>query len=268
MTLKQWGLFALLSSLAACSGSDRASSHGARGTVLDSSGGTVALGLGTTRTYRPAATTASGAITGTVSLQGTPRDSMVAVGRDAKVCGDSIAVSETDASGTSMANVLVWVDGIASGKPLPEERRETLTIEKCRFEPRVMAVVTKSTINVFSRDGISHGPSFYREGSTEPIEQIRTVDAGQVVPSEKIAREPGIVEVRCVEHPFARAYIAVFDHPYFAVTDERGAFKIDGLPAGTYDVKVWHERLAKPVEERVVVGPGGVGKLDVSLALK
>ena len=44
-------------------------------------------------------------------------------------------------------------------------------------------------------------------------------------------------------------------------------FKIDGLPAGTYNVKVWHERLAKPVEQRVVVGPGGVGELDVSLAL-
>src|SRR5436305_11455300 len=115
MKLKQWGLFALLSSLTACSGTDRASSRGARTTVVDSSGGTVALGLSSTRTYRPAATTASGAIAGTVSLQGTRRDSMVAVGRDADVCGDSIAVTQTDAVGNSMANVLVWVDGIASG---------------------------------------------------------------------------------------------------------------------------------------------------------
>ena len=267
MKLKRFGLFAILSSLAVCSGTDRAASRGTHGTVAVSSAGTVALGLSTTRTYRPATTTGAGAISGTVSLQGTPRDSIVAVGRDASLCGDSIAVSETDANGSSLANVLVWVDGITSGKPLPEVRRETLTIEKCRFEPRVMAVVTKSTINVFSRDRVSHGPRFYREGSSDAIEEIRTVDAGQVVPSEKIASEPGIVEVHCVEHPFARAYIAVFDHPYFAVTDEHGAFKIDGLPPGTYNVKVWQEWLAKPIEQRVVVGAGGVGHLNLSLAL-
>ena len=114
---------------------------------------------------------------------------------------------------------------------------------------------------------MAHGPTFYREGGAEPIEHIHTVDAGQLVPSEKIASLPGIIEVRCSEHPFARAYIAVFDHPYFAVTDERGAFKIDSLPPGTYTVKVWHERLAKPVEQRVVVAPGGSGRLDLSLAL-
>ena len=88
------------------------------------------------------------------------------------------------------------------------------------------------------------------------------------MPSEKIAAQPGIVEVRCAEHPFARAYIAVFDHPYFAITDDQGSFRIDGLPAGTYNVKIWHERLAKPVEQRVVVGANGSARLDATLALK
>jgi hypothetical protein len=260
-------VLSLLSPLAACSDRGDAGARGRR-TVVDSSGGTVALGIGTRRSYRPSGTAATGAISGRISLQGIARDSVVAVGRDAKVCGDSIAVSETEANGNELANALVWVDGVTSGKPLPDVRRETLTIEKCRFEPRVMAVVTGSTINVFSRDRVAHGPRFYREGAAQPIEEINTVDAGQVVPSEKIAREPGIIEVRCSEHPFARAYIAVFDHPYFAVSDEQGAFKIDGLPAGTYNVKVWQERLGKPIERRVVVQPDGSGRLDVSLALK
>lgn len=265
MKLSLPGLFALLSSLAACSDGGDAARHG---TVVDSSGGTVVLGLGVTRAYRPAAKAVTGSISGKIALQGVARDSVVAVGRDAKVCGDSAAVVETDVNGNGLANVLVWIEGVTSGKPLPEVRRETLTIEKCRFEPRVMAVVTGSTVNVFSRDRVAHGPRFYREGAAEPIEEIHTVDAGQVVPSEKIARKPGIIEVRCSEHPFARAFIAVFDHPYFAVTDDKGAFKIDGLPAGTYNVKVWQERLAKPVEQRVVVAQGGVGQLNFSLALK
>jgi len=263
-------VLALLSSLPACSErGNTAVPRGARGAVVDSIGGTVALGIAPERSYRPGGTASEGSIVGEVVLQGAPMDSVVAVPpKDASVCGDSAAVSETSNNGSSLANVLVWVDSISVGKPLPELRRETLTIEHCRFEPRVMAVIAKSTINVFSRDRTTHTPRFYREGASEPIESIRTVDAGQVVPSEKIASEPGIVEVRCDEHPFARAYIAVFDHPYFAVTDENGAFKIDGLPAGTYNVKVWHERLAKPMEQRVVVGQGGSARLNATLALK
>jgi len=164
--------------------------------------------------------------------------------------------------------VLVWIDSIDAGKALPEVRRETLTIEHCRFEPRILAVATKTTINVFSRDHATHQIDFYREGADEPIEHIRTVDEGQVVPSEKIASMPGIVEIRCKEHSFARGYIAVFDHPYFAITDATGAFKIDGLPAGTYTVKIWQERLAHPMTQRVVVQANGESRLDASVALR
>jgi len=267
MKLSVISVIALLSSLSACDRSDAAVPAGSRGRTVDSSGGTVALGIGSEVAYRPTGP-AGGAVAGTITLQGSATDSVVAVGKDAKVCGDSASVNETGASGSSFANVLVWVDDVSAGKPLPELRRETLTIEKCRFEPRVMAVVAKSTINFFSRDPTGHVAKFFREGAEEPIETIHTVDAGQVVPSEKIAALPGIVEVRCAEHPFARAYIAVFDHPYFAITDDRGAFRIDGLPEGTYNVKVWHEGLAKPMEQRIAVGPGGAARLDATLALK
>lgn len=261
-------LLVLSSSLLACSGQGEAAVPTGKKRIVDSAGGTVALGIDDGKAYKPATSTPSGAIVGKLALQGEPRDSIVPVAKDPKVCGDSAAVSETLSDGTSLGNVLVWVDSIDSGKPLPEVRRETLTIEHCRFEPRIMGVVAKSTINVFSRDHATHDISFYREGADEPIEHIRTVDVGQVVPSEKIASRPGIVEIRCKEHGFARGYIAVFDHPYFAITDEHGAFKIDGLPPGTYTVKVWHERLAQPMSQRVVVQPNGQARLDASLALK
>ncbi|HJQ21749.1 MAG TPA: carboxypeptidase-like regulatory domain-containing protein [Gemmatimonadaceae bacterium] len=268
MKLTSLSLVALATTLLACSDNGEAAVPAGHARIVDSAGGTVALGIDDKKAYKPTAASTTGVISGTLALQGEPHDSVVAVKNDPKVCGDSASVSETDSEGGSLANVLVWVDGIESGKPLPDVRRETLTIEHCRFEPRILAVVAKSTINVFSRDHATHEISFYREGASEPIEHIRTVDEGQVVPSEKIASEPGIVEIRCKEHSFARGYIAVFDHPYFAVTDDKGEFKIDGLPPGTYTVKVWHERLAQPMTQRVVVQPSGVAHLDATLALK
>lgn len=54
----------------------------------------------------------------------------------------------------------------------------------------------------------------------------------------------GVMRINCdVLHTWMSAAIIVSDSPYFAVSDERGFFYIDGLPAGFYDVEVWHERL-------------------------
>jgi hypothetical protein len=258
----------LLSSLSACSDGSAATTSGSRGKIVDSSGGTVALGLDSKAAYRPTALSATGSVGGTISLQGASADRTVAIARDNLVCGDSASVTETDANGMSLSNVLVWIDGLTAGKRLPEVRRETLTIERCRFTPRLLAVTAGTTINVFSRDGMTHTWRFYREGVEQPIDEIWTVDVGQVVPSEKIAKEPGIVEARDVQQPWARGYVAVFDHPYFAVTDDKGAFTIDSLPPGTYTVKVWHERMAQPMEQRVAIAPGGTGRLEVAVSLR
>jgi plastocyanin len=258
------GIF-LLSSLTGCS--DR-SEAAVRDSTVDSAGGTVALGLGSKSGYQPTSVSANGAIGGTISLQSVPPDSMVAVTRDARVCGDSASLTEVRTSGTSLANVLVWVDGIASGKPLDESRRATVEIEKCRFVPRMIAVNVGTTINFLSRDRVTHTSRFYRENAGAPVDVIYTVDEGQVVPSEKIASKPGIVEARHVQHPWTRGYIAVFDHPYHAITDDQGQFTIDSLAPGTYTVKVWHEGMAAPSEQRVVVAAGGVGRLELALTLK
>lgn len=255
------GFLLFLSLVPACSDDGQAAEiGGGRGRVEGVAGGTVTLGIRDLN-YRPMAVGTTGSLTGVISLDSMARDSIVAVTRDTILCGDSAAVIEA-----SPANALVWIDGITAGKPLPEIRRDEIVIERCRFSPRVLAVRSGTTINVKSRDPAVLTSRFYHEGAPEPVAEIHTVDAGQVVPSEKIAARPGIVEIRTAQQPWTRGYIAVFDHPYFAVADASGRFTIDSLPPGTYTVKVWHERLEKPMEQRVVVVSGGRGQLELRLA--
>ena len=249
---------ALLSSLVACGGAER----GSNGRVEDSAAGTVALGLGLPRDYQVASVASAGAIRGVV--QGDTAATPVA---STRTCADSVAAGgTTGVSGRgTLHGALVWVDGIHRGKPLPELRRERVTIEHCQIAPRVLAVTVGSTVNVFSADPVVHETRFYRENRGEPVAHLMTVDEGQVIPSERIAAEPGIVEARCAHHPWVRGYVAVFEHPYFAITDERGTFAIDSLPPGTYTVKIWHESLPAALERRVVIGAGGMGRLDVQV---
>ena len=40
-------------------------------------------------------------------------------------------------------------------------------------------------------------------------------------------------------------WIVVAGHAYYALTDASGNFKIEGVPAGTYTLEYWHEKLGK-----------------------
>ena len=64
-------------------------------------------------------------------------------------------------------------------------------------------------------------------------------------------------------HTWMTAYIAVFEHPYFAVTAADGSFRIGDIPGGTYKLVFWHEKLGRKVKKVTVTG-GGVS--DASLA--
>lgn len=48
------------------------------------------------------------------------------------------------------------------------------------------------------------------------------------------------VSVECNIHPWMRGWVRVFNHPYYAVTDENGAFEFKNAPAGDWQLVVWH----------------------------
>jgi hypothetical protein len=70
------------------------------------------------------------------------------------------------------------------------------------------------------------------------------------------------IQVGCDIHPWMRAHIATFEHPYFAVTPPDGRVTLDRVPPGDYVVAVWHERLGT-LERSVSVPPRGT--LDLTL---
>jgi hypothetical protein len=71
------------------------------------------------------------------------------------------------------------------------------------------------------------------------------------------------IRVRCDIHSWEEATIAVFDHPWFAVTSSDGSFEISGLPPGRYEIVAWHEVLKEITTMEVGVGPGATADVNI-----
>jgi hypothetical protein len=120
---------------------------------------------------------------------------------------------------------------------------------------------------VFNDDKSIHKLAFIEASSGDTLQKMEFFNDGQVVASEVLAKKAGIVEVRRQQHPWTRAYLAVFDHPYYAVTETDGKFKIDSLPPGQYTVNIWHEGMKQPLSQKVQIAANGEAKLDTAIKL-
>jgi len=186
----------------------------------------------------------SGKVRGSIEIDGeVPGDTIIHPISDQEVCGDSIVSVPLDHDGPRLVGAVVWLANVRGGKPLPLSRRYELSIERCQMTPRTQAVVAGGTINVYNNDRALHRPRFVRQGVRQPVATVSYSDDGQVVPVSAALERPGLVEVGCDVHPWARAYIAVFDQPYFDVSGSDGSFGFDSVPPGKYTVFVWHPRL-------------------------
>jgi hypothetical protein len=216
--------------------------------------------------YKVISVTSPATVSGTVRLK-SPLQPLppVSTGADSALCGPSIADSSVIAKdSTGLGNVVVWIEGIRSGKPLPIERRLELESLNCRLDPRVQGAVMGSGLNVLGHDEFRQHLRFIASGDTAARTMVLLGRDEQVIPTNLPFASPGLVIVHDADHSWPRAYIAVFDHPYFAVTGPDGKFTIEGLPPGKYTLATWHERTGKH-EQPIEVTAGGAVKAEVVL---
>jgi hypothetical protein len=154
-------------------------------------------------------------------------------------------------------DALVWVDGIHEGKPLPRERRYQLLSSGCALSPRIQAVAIGGGINVYNDDKVLHTLVFIRAGTNDTLQTMPFTNDNEIVATDRLTKTPGIVEVRCTRHPQERAFIGVFNNPYFAVGSPGETISLDGLPGGDYQVMTWREGMSAPSAVPAKVGTAG-----------
>jgi len=152
-----------------------------------------------------------------------------------------------------LANVVVSVKADNLQGEVPKEAA-TLDQKGCQYHPHVVAVMVGQSLLVKNDDNFLHNvhalsidnPAF---NFGQPTKDLN----GRKVDPMKTAER---FKVKCDVHPWMGAQVAVFEHPYFAVSKEDGTFKIPGnLPDGEYTLVAWHEKLGEQ-EAKVMVSGG------------
>lgn len=161
-----------------------------------------------------------------------------------------------------LANAVVELEGIASGKPpVPPPRVDQLG---CRFVPHVALVLAGKPVRLGNSDPVLHNVhAFAVRGWYSLFNVGLPPGAGDL---ERAIEVPGPVVLRCdAGHRWMRGFIFAAASPYAAVTDASGRFSIDGVPPGRHPVHVWHETLGE-VEGSVDVKAGAAAVLTVEVA--
>ncbi|MFQ5651078.1 MAG: carboxypeptidase regulatory-like domain-containing protein [bacterium] len=210
---------------------------------------------GPTRATEP---TDAGSISGTVTFQGkVPEPQKLKVDKDLEICGqhekysEELLVSETG----GLENVVIQLVGAKGVVTIPKGKdRPSITQKECQFSPHVQVVPAGTRMSIFNEDGIAH--NIHTLGVENPsFNQQQPGIKKRMVTKKNDFAVPEMIPIKCDIHQWMKAWIVVADHPFHAVSDDGGAFKISGVPAGTYTVEFWHETLGKQTQE-VTVKPG------------
>lgn len=192
-----------------------------------------------------------GSVSGTVKLGGAAPDA-----RTLAIAGDAFCTSALEGQSTAdedwvvnadgtVPNAVVWVkSGASEGYKFtaPTDRDFTVKQHNCFYVPHVFTVMVGEKFHVENTDATQHNVHTKPQRATQFNKAQNHGDKDELV-FEKKESKP--VPFSCDIHSWMSAQCIVLEHPFAAVTDDKGHFEIKGLPAGEYEFSVWTNKLGK-----------------------
>lgn len=187
----------------------------------------------------------TGSIAGTVFLVGPPP-----VVRPINMSSEAACVKRSSPQGLpqtvvagndgTLANVVVYVRG-GLGAYRFEAPKEPVVLDQkdCMYQPHVVALRTNQRLEIRNDDATVHNVHALAK---ENNEWNKAQPAGSAAIETSFGRPELAIPFMCNVHPWMRAFVFVFDHPYYSVTAREGKFELGNLPPGTYTIEAWQEK--------------------------
>jgi len=200
----------------------------------------------------------TGTIHGIVTVDLLPEKKMLTVTADQEICGDEVEdrAMVVDPSG-GVANAIIIVPSLPwlTDPPAP-----IITNKSCYFEPRVQVAKTRSQVELRSEDDTLHTTHAY-DDRQRTLFNIAIPAPGINV--KRRLQRPGPVRIECDSHGWMRGWVYVTGN-VGVVTSSDGRFELTGIPTGTYELTIWHERY-EGSSEKVTVTSGGTTEANFVL---
>lgn len=161
---------------------------------------------------------------------------------------------------STVSDVVVFIRDLAAEGVLPVTR-ETMVQRDESFEPRVLAIARGSTVDFPNADPYFHNVFSLSSGAAFDLGRYKRGDS-----RARVFSKPGLVKVYCHVHSQMSASILVLDNEHFTRPQADGAFVLAEVPAGTYRLSAWQERLGETVVS-VRVQPGQTAHVEFNLPL-
>jgi hypothetical protein len=238
----------------------------------------LALAVPASAAYEETTVADGGTLTGVVRFAGpAPTLPPLAVNKNRDVCGETKpAEALVLGADRGVKGSVVRIEGVTRGKKPQGEL--VIDNHKCIFVPHVAATMVGGRARVKNSDAILHNTHGFLGKPT--VFNVALPNKDQVVDITRRLTKAGVLRILCDAHPHMNAWLVVHDSPYVVTTDERGAFRIDGIPPGSYKVTMWHEGFrqkgtdkdGRPLYEDPVtvtkdltIGPKATATLDFEL---
>jgi hypothetical protein len=215
----------------------------------------------------------AGDITGTITLKGTPpKEKDITPLKEDANCGKLHSDMPTTrfyvvGANNALADVVVSIQGI-SGKSAGASASPVLLDQKgCEYVPQILAVQTSQKIAVKNSDPVLHNVNIQPADSSGNKGDNKAQMPGGADLNFSFAKPEMFLKFKCDVHPWMFAWVSVFDHPYFAVSEKDGTFKIANVPPGKYTIQAAH-RKAGNVTQEVEVKEGAPTTVNFTLEAK
>jgi plastocyanin len=170
----------------------------------------------------------------------------IEVNKDHETCGKTLpAEGLITGADKAVKNAVVRLTDISKGKPVDTASKPVLDQVKCHFVPHVVIVPVGATLEIKNSDPITHNIHTFSIDN-DPINKAQPKTL-PVIATKFTA--PETIKAQCDIHKWMNTWIVTAEHPYYALTDDKGQFKLSDVPPGTYRLEIWHEMLGKVTKE-------------------
>ncbi len=220
--------------------------------------------------YKEVDVSGGGSFVGTVAAGAAEADTRsYTISKDPEICGEGtreVPFVEINDDGKLM-NTVVFLNNIEEGKAFdPEAMNLSLDQKGCEFSTVLGVMTNGGELTAVNSDMTLHNIHTYEliGKARRTVMNVSQPNEGDSVTKKVKLRRGNGMKVECDAHDFMHSFVYVAKNPYYSVVDDSGNFSIGDIPAGTYEVIMWHGFLGEVEVGEVTVEAGGEVSMDLS----